>query len=80
MVKYLSDSIAVVHVRMRLKEQSELKGKKPGNRYTIFSFVVHETGGEWSCVSAHNTDIVPGKETHFINAEGELEAVDNREN
>lgn len=78
-VKYLSDTIAVVHARMRLTGQSELKGKKPKNRQTIFSFVVHETGGEWSCASAQNTDIVPGKETNFINSEGDLKAVDYRE-
>lgn len=78
-VKYISDSVAVVHARMLLKGQSEIKGGTSKNRQTIFSFVVHERDGEWSCASAHNTDIVPGKETNFIDPDGELKAVDYRQ-
>jgi len=83
-VKYLSDSIAVVHARFRLRDQTPLDSKTPGIRQTIFSFVVHRVdvddgrGETWSCASAHNTDIKPGKETHLMQ-DGEIEAVDYRE-
>ncbi|REL24117.1 SgcJ/EcaC family oxidoreductase [Rhodohalobacter sp. SW132] len=78
-VKKLSSTVAVVHARMILKNQSNLEGKTPGGRQTIFSFVVHKKGEEWSCASAQNTDIVPGKETHFMDPDGNLKAVDYRE-
>jgi len=76
-VKYLSETIAVVHARMILRNQTPLKNDSPGTRQTLFSFVVHKSGKTWSCASAHNTDIVPGKETHIIR-DGEIEAVDYR--
>lgn len=80
-VKYLSDSIAVVHSRFRLKNQTPLDDSEPGQRQTIFSFVAHRVEGDrgktWSCASAHNTDIKPGKETHLVK-DGEIEAVDYR--
>lgn len=82
-VKYLSDSIAVVHARFRLKDQTPIEDTNPGQRQTIFSFVVHRVDGDdgkeetWSCASAHNTDIKPGKETHIVK-DGEIEAVDYR--
>ncbi|NBC25894.1 MAG: SgcJ/EcaC family oxidoreductase [Bacteroidetes bacterium] len=78
-VKYLSNDIAVVHARFRLTNQTPLDSKTPGIRQTIFSFVVHRVdgGNSWSCASAHNTDIIPGKETHLMR-DGEIEAVDYR--
>lgn len=78
-VKYLADNIAVVHARFRLTNQSLLKDTQPDTRQTLFSFVVHGVDGDssWSCASAHNTDIIPGKETH-IKKDGEIEAVDYR--
>jgi uncharacterized protein (TIGR02246 family) len=80
-VKYLSESIAVVHSRFRLSDQTPLDGTNPGQRQTLFSFVVHrihgESGKTWSCASAQNTDIKPGKETHIVK-DGEIEAVDYR--
>uniref|UniRef100_UPI0025D66BCB SgcJ/EcaC family oxidoreductase n=1 Tax=Marivirga sp. TaxID=2018662 RepID=UPI0025D66BCB len=66
-IKYLSDTIAVVNARVHLKGQTSINGKKAHPRNTIFTFVVHQNeDGNWSCASAHNTDIAPGKETHFI--------------
>lgn len=76
-VKYLSEDIAVVYSRFRLTDQTPLKETKPEMRQTIFSFVVHRVDGPWSCASAHNTDIIPGKETHLMK-DGEIEAVDYR--
>lgn len=79
-VKYLSDSIAVVHCRFRLKNQTPQDDATPGRRQTLFSFVVHQAdeGKSWSCASAHNTDIKPGKETHIVR-DSEIEAVDYRD-
>lgn len=80
-IKYLSDKIAVVNSRVHLKGQTSNKGKKAQARNTIFTFVVHQNeDGNWSCASAQNTDIVPGKETHIIDEDGNMEAVDYREN
>ncbi len=78
-VKYLSDSVATVHARMRLKNQTPQKKNagKPDMRFNIFTFVAHKTDEGWSCAAAHNTDIVPGKETNI--SEGDkLKAVDYR--
>ncbi len=80
-VKYLSDTIAVVNARVHLERQTSTKDKEAQARNTIFTFVVHKNDeGNWSCASAQNTDIVPGKETHIIDDEGNIEAVDYREN
>jgi len=79
--KYLSETIAVVNARLHLTGQTSLKGKKAQARNTVFTFVVHEKkDGNWSCASAQNTDIIPGKETHIIDEEGKMEAVDYRTN
>ncbi|MGM0581604.1 MAG: SgcJ/EcaC family oxidoreductase [Bacteroidota bacterium] len=80
-VKYLSDTIAVVNARMHLEGQTSIKGKKAQARNTIFTFVVHQNDdGNWSCASAQNTDIVPGKETHIVDKDGNIEALDYRDN
>jgi uncharacterized protein (TIGR02246 family) len=76
-VKHLTNTIATVHSRMRLKGQSPTDGSKPGTRFNIFTFVVHKTDSGWRCSSAHNTDIVPGKETNFVEG-GEIKAVSYR--
>lgn len=78
-VKYLDENAAVVHARMRLKNQTA-KGdvKTPSLRQNIFSFVVQKRGDNWICVSAHNTDIVPGAETNIIDEEGNFKSVSYR--
>lgn len=78
-VKYLSDEIAVVHARMRLINQSP-KGdvETPSHRQNIFSFVVQKFEDQWLCVSAHNTDIIPGAETNIIDEEGNFKSVNYR--
>lgn len=78
-VKYLHEDIAVVHARMRLKNQTQ-KGevRTPLIRQNIFSFVVQKQKGSWVCVSAHNTDIVPGAETNIIDEEGNFRSVNYR--
>lgn len=78
-VKFLSDDIAVIHARMRLKNQSPAdKESTPSLRQNIFSFVVQKEGEHWLCVSAHNTDIVRGAETNLNDGEDGLKAVSYR--
>lgn len=78
-VKMLTDDVAVVHARMRLEGQTPVAGvASPGVRHTIFSFVVRRQEDEWRCVSAHNTDVVPGMETNVIDEAGQLRSVDYR--
>lgn len=79
-VKMLTDTVAVVHARIRLEGQSGTAGtERPASRNTIFSFVVHQTDGAWSCASAHNTDIVPGMETNLVDPNGQFRPVRYRD-
>lgn len=78
-VKMLAENIAVVHARVRLDGQTGTdQTTRPATRNTIFSFVVHRKGGQWSCASAHNTDIVPNMETNLIDADGHFSSVSYR--
>lgn len=78
-VKKIGDLAAVVQARFKLKGQSSHDTVEfPGDRKTIFTFVVKKYKEGWQCISAHNTDIVPGKETHIKNEEGKLISVDYR--
>jgi|SRR5690625_5279950 len=79
-VKWLSDTIAVVHARMSLTRQTSAGGiDQPRDRHNIFSFVVRHTPQGWRCVSAHNTDVVPGTETNIIDEQGRLKPISYRE-
>jgi len=78
-VKQLHPTIAIVHARFHLKGQSpHTSVAQTQARQTVMSFVVQQSEGVWQCVSAHNTDIVPGKETHIIDASGNFSTVDYR--
>lgn len=78
-VKKLSGEIAVVHARMRLKNQTPKEEVQiPSIRQNIFSFVVQRNEESWVCVSAHNTDIVPGAETNITDEEGNFKPVNYR--
>ncbi len=76
--KYLSDNIAVVNAKLHLKGQTSLDDKKLNSRDTIFTFVLQKMEEEWLCVSAHNTDIVPGMETNIKKEDNNIEAVSYR--
>lgn len=66
-VKHLSETIAVVHAKMHLMGQTPIETDiLLEDRTTIFSFIVQKNEEGWLCVSAQNTDIVPGAETHVI--------------
>lgn len=78
-IKWLNNDIAVVHAKMELSGQTAVGDiKNPGNRQNIFSFVMQNTHEGWLCVSAHNTDILPGKETIIRNETGNAKGVDYR--
>lgn len=79
-VKYVREDVAVVHVRLRLVGQTSFHGQRAYPRQTIFSFFVHKKEQEWRCTAAHNTDIVPGKETHLADEAGKVSPVDYRSN
>lgn len=78
--KWLSPTVAIVHAKLRLRGQAPVgEVGTPGTRLSIFTFVVHETEDGWRCASAHNTDVVPGKETNIVDDQGRLEAVSYRD-
>jgi len=79
-VKRLSDEIAVVHARMTLTGQASVgEITTPRPRSNVMSFVVHQTPAGWRCASAHNTDVVPGRETNIIDDHGRLRSVSYRD-
>ncbi|PWJ21969.1 YybH family protein [Jannaschia seohaensis] len=69
--------VAVIHARMALTGQRAPDGNRAGARTTILSFVLHRTPEGWQAVSAQNTDVVPGAETH-LNTNGTLTPQDYR--
>ncbi len=75
--RQLGPDHAVVHCRFHLSGQIAPDGTPAGDRVTILVFVLHRTSDGWQAVTAQNTDVVPGKETH-LNA-GTLKAVDYRD-
>ena len=78
-VKYLSEFIVTVHVRMRMKGQSPVQSnQQPEIRFNLFTFVVHKTEEGWSCAAAHNTDIIPVSETNLM-IDGNLKPTDYSE-
>lgn len=78
-VRFLTNDIAVVQAKMKLSGQTPAAGvAEPGERRNIFTFVVSEKEGEWSCVSAQNTDIVPNMETLVRDEKGQLIPVNYR--
>lgn len=77
--KILSDSIAVVHGRIRISGQTKNDVEQVGKRETMFLFVARKENGQWRCESAQNTDIVFGKQTHIRDEKGNLKAVSYKE-
>ena len=78
-VKPLSDTVYVVHARMRLTGQSALGDvTEPGARHTVFSFVMRRGAFGWRCASAHGTDVVAGAESHIRTEAGDLRPADYR--
>lgn len=68
--RMIGTDAAVVHARMILTGQIGADGAPSGRRSTILSFVMQRFGDGWLCVSAQNTDIVPGAETFEAGDDG----------
>lgn len=61
----LGEDHSVVHAAWSMTGQITPAGGPSGARSGIFSFVMaKQPAGNWLAVSAHNTDIVPGAQTH----------------
>ncbi|WP_146590679.1 SgcJ/EcaC family oxidoreductase [Puniceibacterium confluentis] len=68
-VRWLGADHAVVHSRLHLTGQRTPEGAGAKDRQTVMSFVLERRSTGWCAVSAQNTDVVPGAETH-LNADG----------
>lgn len=63
-VRRIGEDVAIVHARMILTGQLAPDGTEAGRRHTILTLVMaRQPDDGWLCVSAQNTDIVPGRET-----------------
>ncbi|SHJ37084.1 conserved hypothetical protein [Palleronia salina] len=69
--------VAVIHARLHLAGQVAPDGSAADRRSTVITFVMHRRDGEWLCVAAQNTDIVPGAESH-VAGDGVLSPADYR--
>lgn len=79
-LKYLSEAIVVMQAKMKLSGQTPtVEVAQPGERRTIFTFVLRRENERWWIVSAQNTDIIPNMETHVRDEKGQLNAVDYRD-
>ena len=78
-VKMLHQNFAVVHAKMMLINQTAVdEHQTPQLRQNVFSFVVQRFDDQWLCVSAHNTDIIPGAETNLVDENGKITSVSYR--
>lgn len=77
-VRQLGPDAAVVQSKWSLAGQVSPEGEQAGAREGIFTFVVERRREGWIAVTAHNTDIVPGTQTH-VYREGERSTVHYRE-
>ena len=70
--------IAVILNLMMVMGKIGKDGDTLEDRFTIMVFVAQRLENEWIVVAAHNTDIIPGKET-LAAEHSQLQAVDYRE-
>lgn len=70
-VRDLGTDVAVVHARWTMSGQIDPAGKRTGTRRGVISFTAaRQSTGRWLAVSAQNTDIVAGMQTHVSTDEG----------
>ncbi|WP_332762867.1 DUF4440 domain-containing protein [Pseudarthrobacter sp.] len=70
-VRGLGTDVAVVHARWTMTGQVDPAGEKSGTRRGVISFTAtRRSNGHWLAVSAQNTDIVPGMQTHVSSEDG----------
>lgn len=73
-VRMIGDRAATVHSRWHLDGQVSPRGEPAEERRGIFTFVLEHREDGWIAVAAHNTDIVPGAQTH-ISRDGERTSI-----
>lgn len=73
----LAETVVLVQALFALTGQAPHGGTEAGERRTVFSFVMRRGDGGWRCAAAHNTDVVPGAETH-VRTEAGLRPADYR--
>ncbi|MCP4385245.1 MAG: SgcJ/EcaC family oxidoreductase [Hyphomicrobiales bacterium] len=76
-VRRLGENAAITHVRWKRTGQRGKTGEVLEDRTTVMVFVAERRDGDWIVVAAHNTDVIPGKETYAAK-DGDLGAVDYR--
>ncbi len=76
--RMLGPDVAVVRCRLTLSGQKAPDGHIAEPRQTILTFVMMRQDAGWLAVSAQNTDVVPGQETHLADRDG-LRAVRYRQ-
>lgn len=69
-LRRLGESAAVVHAEWTLTGQTPQNNRDAGERRGVFSFVLQKGEAGWLAVSAHNTDRIPGSETHISGEDG----------
>lgn len=78
-IRMLGEGHAVVHARWRVDGQrvpDASATSRAGTRRGVFTFVVSRFGEDgWLAVAAHNTDIIPGAQTHLTGDDGTLRPV-----
>ncbi len=73
--RMLTDEHAVVQARWAMTGQrlpeAVASGARAGARRGVFTFVCsRQDDGSWLAVTGHNTDIVPGAQTHVADGDG----------
>ena len=69
-MRRLGDDVAVVHAQWCVQGQTDPDRSPAGDRRGVFSFVTARCpDGTWLAVSAQNTDIVPGAQTHVADGQ-----------
>lgn len=69
-LRMLGEDVAVLHQRFLLTGQIDTDGRETGRRSTVMNVVLQRNADGWLAVSAQNTDIVPGAETHVAGGSG----------
>src|SRR5690625_7786411 len=67
-VRLVGTDAALVQSKWDLTGQVSPTGEPAADRQGIFTFVLEKRDDGWITVAAHNTDIVPGKQT-ILNSE-----------
>lgn len=70
-VRRIGAVAAVVQSRWHLAGQIAPDGTPAGPREGIFTFVLERRADAWVAVTAQNTDVAPGTQTHVNSAEGQ---------